>query len=182
MGAIVVEHSNPLKPLPFTTDPDPVPAQPSAPVKDDRLLARQHLLATAASPEPAVQAAFVVAAEARRDPTFLPLVRALAPDASAVAVLERELATWPSADLLEALLEQWEAMCGAGWVTDESLCRSVKLAFATSRLAIAEGEIRTLRAALSALIVNVGAARGRGVRAEAYQAMKLGVETILARG
>ena len=182
MGVAVVENSNPLKPLPFTTDPDPVPAQPSAPAQDDRLLARRHLLVAAASGDAVQVAAFLVAAEARRDPTFLPLVRTLGPDSAAVTVLERELATWPSADLLDALLEQWEAMCGAGWVTDESLCRSVKLAFATSRLAIAEGEIRTLRAALSALIVNVGAARGRGVRTEAYQVMKLGVETILARG
>lgn len=182
MGAIVAESSNPLKPLPFTTDPDPVPAEPSVSAKDDRLLARQHLLLAAVSPESAIQAAFLAAAEGRRDPTFLSLVRAIAPDANAVPVLERELATWPSADLLEALLEQWEAMCGVEWVTDESLCRSVKLAFATARLAIAEGEMRTLRAALSALLVNVGAARGRGVRVEGYQVMKLGVETILARG
>lgn len=177
----MVERSNPLKPLPFTTDPDPVPAGPPATTGDDRILARQHLLEAAVSPEPAIQAAFVAAAEGRRDPTFLALVRGIAPDSHAVQVLERELATWPSADLIEGLVEQWEAMCGARWVTDESLCRSIKLAFATSRMALNEGEPRTLRAALSALLVNVGAARGRGVRAEAYQIMRSGVETILAR-
>ena len=177
----MVESSNPLSPLPFTIDPDPVPAGPSPASRDDRILARQHLLSAAVSPESAIQAAFVAAAEGRRDPTLLPLVRVLAPDSHAVRVLERELATWPSADLLEGLVEQWAAMCSEQWVTDESLCRSIKLAFATGRMALAHGEHRTLRAALSALLVNIGAARGRGVRGEAYLVMKGGVETILAR-
>jgi len=177
----VVERSNPLQPLPFTTDPDPVPAQPLPASSDDRILARQHLLSAAVSPEPGIRAAFVAAAEGRRDPTLLPLVRAVAPDSHAVAVLERELATWPSADLLEGLVEQWAAMCAEKWVTDESLCRSIKLAFVTGRVALAEGEHRTLRAALSALLVTIGAARGRGVRAEAYLVMKGAVETILVR-
>ncbi|HET7040382.1 MAG TPA: hypothetical protein VFI13_00085 [Gemmatimonadales bacterium] len=177
----MVEHSNPLKPLPFTTDPGPVPPRAPGPA-DDRLLARRHLLAAAASGDAGQVQAFVTAAEGRRDPTFLPLVRLLAPDATAIGVLSRELVTWPSADLLEGLVEQWEAMCAEQWVTDHGLCRSVQLAFATGRLALAEGEGKTLRAALSALLVNVGGARGRGVRPEAYQVIKLGVDTILARG
>lgn len=154
---------------------------PAVPGGDERLLARQHLLSASVSGEPAIRAAFVAAAEGRRDPTFLPLVRAIDPDSPAVKVLERELATWPSADLLEALMAQWEAMCAEQWVTDHGLCRSIKLGFATARVALGEREHRTLRAALSALLVNIGAARGRGVRAESYQMMKLGVDTILAR-
>ena len=170
----MVERPTPPGHLSVSIDPEPMAA--------DRLLARQHLLSAAVSSEPSIRTAFVAAAEGRRDPVFLPLVRTLAPDSHAVLVLERELATWPSADLLESLVELWEAMCAEQWVTDHGLCRSIKLAFATARMALGEREHRTLRAALSALLVNIGAARGRGVRPESYQMMKLGVETILARG
>lgn len=167
------------QPLPFTTDVDPV-ATPE-PAGDDALLARQHLLSAAGSPELALQAAFVVAAEGRRDPTFLPLVRSLAPESHALKTLEIELKRSTSMELLDGIIALWDAMCAEEWVSDPGLCRSIRVSFSSARAALAENDARTLRAALSALVVNVGAARGRGVRAEGHLLVKGAADAILGR-
>lgn len=166
-------------PLPFTTDPDPVVTP--EPAGDDALLARQHLLSAAGSPELALQSAFVTAAEGRRDPTFLPLVRSLYPESHAVKSLELEQKRSTSSELLEGIIALWDAMCAEEWVSDPGLCRSIRVSFSSARAALAENDPRTLRAALSALLVNVGAARGRGVRAEGYLLVKGTVDAILGR-
>lgn len=166
-------------PLPFTTDLEPE-GTPD-PAGDAGLLARQHLLTAAGSPELALQAAFVSAAEGRRDPTFLPLVRSLLPESHAVKVLELEQKRSTSAELLDGIIALWDAMCAELWVSDHGLCRSIRLSFSSARAAIAENDPRTLRAALSALLVNVGAARGRGVRPESYLLVKGTVDAILSR-
>lgn len=167
------------QPLPFTTDVDPVSTP--EPVGDEALLARQHLLSAAGSPELALQAAFVQAAEGRRDPAFLPLVRSLYPESHAVKSLELEQKRSTSMELLDGVIALWDAMCAERWVDDHGLCRSIRVSFASARAALAEDDPRTLRAALSALVVNVGAARGRGVRAEGYLVVKGTVDAILGR-
>lgn len=148
---------------------------------EDRITARRHLLRGAAAEEEWLRSAFVEAAECSHDATYLPLVKLIAPTAPTVAKLEQELVRSSIDELLTALREQWDAMCGEQWVDDSGLCRSVGLAFASARKAHEAKDARTARAALSALLVNIGASQGRGITPAGHAVMRGGLEAVLAR-
>lgn len=146
-----------------------------------RVIARRHLLRSAVAEESWLRAAFVEAADWTNDPTYLPLIRATESATVTLRKLEEELFRMTSGALVHALSEQWEAMCAEGWVIDEGLRRSAVLALGSARSALAEQDARTARAVLTALGGNLGAARGRGVRAEGHDLMRGGLEAAAAR-
>lgn len=147
----------------------------------ERVVARRHLLRCAVAEEAWLRTAFVEAAEWTHDPTYLPWVRTMQPSAATLRKLELELVHIDPAELTQALLEQWEAMCAEGWVADDGLRRSALLAFGSARSALAEQDGRTARAVLAALSANLGAARGRGLRLEGYELMRSGLDAVTAR-
>lgn len=147
----------------------------------DRVIARRFLLRSAVAEERWLRQAFVEAADWTNDPTYLPLVLLIDPLTPTARKLEGELVVIPATDLFRRLCEQWEAMGAEAWVTDAGLQRSAALALGTAGNAISEEEVRTARAALTALLVNLGAARGRGMRNEGYDVMKCGIEALSAR-
>ena len=55
------------------------------------------------------------------------------------------------------------------------------MALGTAGAALAQQELRTARAALTAFSVNLGAARGRGVRMEGFEVMQGGTEALASR-
>ncbi|MBW8772244.1 MAG: hypothetical protein JF590_02960 [Gemmatimonadetes bacterium] len=148
---------------------------------EDRVIARRFLLRSAVAEERWLRQAFVEAADWTNDPTYLPLVLGIDPLTPTARKLEGELVVISSGDLFRRLCEQWDAMGAEAWVTDGGLQRSAALALGTAGNALSEDEMRTARAALTALVVNLAAAKGRGVRAEGYEVMKCGVETLSAR-
>jgi hypothetical protein len=147
----------------------------------DRQTARRHLLRSAVAEEKWLRQAFVEAADWTNDPTWIPLVRQIAPASATARKLDGELVVIRTADLMRLLVEQWEAMGAEGWVTDDGLRRSAALALGTAGNALHEEEGRTARAALTALSVNLGAARGRGMRSEAYDLMRGAIDSLGAR-
>ena len=148
--------------------------------REDRVLARRHLIRGAAAEEGWIRQGFIEAAEWTHDPIWIPLVRRVDPRSPVARRLEGEHRVRSAEELVVALEELWEALCGEGWVADAGLCRSTQLGFSTARAAIARRDGRTARAALAAMGVNVGAARGRGVRAEAHELFKAGIAAVEA--
>ncbi|HWA40397.1 MAG TPA: hypothetical protein VG712_02235, partial [Gemmatimonadales bacterium] len=118
------------------------------------------------------------AAEWTHDPVWIPLVRRVDPTSPVARRLEGEHRVRSAVEHLVALEELWAALCEEGWVADAGLCRSAQLGFQTGHLAIRRSDPRTARAVLAAMGVNVGAARGRGVRAEAYDLVKAGIQAV----
>ena len=146
--------------------------------RGDRVLARRHLIRGAGAEEAWIRQGFVEAAEWTHDPIWIPLVRRLDPKTPVAGRLEAEHRARSAGELVAALEELWEALCGEAWVADAGLCRSTQLGFSTAQAAIERRDGRTARAALAAMGVNIGAARGRGVRAEAYDLLKSGIAAI----
>lgn len=146
-----------------------------------RVIARRFLLRSAVAEERWLRQAFVEAADWSNDPTYLPLVLQIDPLNATARKLEGELVVIAAGDLFRRLCEQWEAMGSEAWVTDAGLQRSAALALGTAGNALSEDEVRTARAALTALTVNLGAARGRGMRTEGYDVMKCGIEALSGR-
>lgn len=148
--------------------------------REDRVRARRILLRGAGAAEAWLRQGFLEAAEWTHDPIWLPLARRLDPGHPAIPKLEQETRVPRPLDLVHALEEIWEAMCAEAWVPDAGLCRSTHLAFSTAQVALQQGDARTARAALAAMGVNVGAARGRGVRSEAYDLIRAGITSVEA--
>jgi hypothetical protein len=147
----------------------------------DRVTVRRHLLRSAVAEEKWLRQAFVEAADWTNDPTWVPLVRQIAPESATTRKLEGELVVIRSTELLRLTREQWEAMSEEGWVTDDGLKRSATLALGTAGTGPGDEERRTARAALTALGVNLGAARGRGLRGEAYEVMRGAIDSLATR-
>ena len=147
----------------------------------DRVIARRHLLRSAAAEERWLRQAFVEAADWTNDPTWSPLVRRIDPNSTARRKLEGELVVIRPSELMRLLHEQWVAMGEEGWVSDEGLRQNGALALGTAGAALDQQELRTARAALTALSVNLGAARGRGVRMEGFEMMQGGIEALTSR-
>jgi hypothetical protein len=140
-------------------------------VQADRVVARRHLLRCAVAEEKWLRHAFVEAVDWTNDPSYLALVMRIGPTTATAHKLEGALVTIARPELLRVAGEQWEAMGAEGWVEDAGLQRSVQLALSTIRHALSENDPRTARAALTTLGVNLSAARGRGLRAEAHETM-----------
>lgn len=156
----------------------------SAPLPLDqfnRVEARRALLRDAVSDDQGVRAEFVAAADRSGDPSYLPLVRRIDPEGRAVRRLQIALDAFTTAQLVDVLAEQWDAMCAEQWIVDEGLTRSAHCALSTARIALGEGEPRTVRVVLTALGVNTGSARGRGVRSEAHEMVKSLLEALDGR-
>lgn len=147
----------------------------------DRMIARRHLLRSAAAEERWLRQAFVEAADWTNDPTWSPLVRRIDPNSATRRKLEGELVVIRPSELMRLIHEQWVAMGEEGWVPDEGLRRNGTLALGTAGAALAQQELRTARAALTAFSVNLGAARGRGVRMEGFEVMQGGTEALASR-
>lgn len=146
----------------------------------DRVLARRHLIRGAGAEEAWIRQGFIEAAEWTHDPIWIPLVRRVDPASLVGRRLDAEHRVRTAGELVSALEELWEALCAEGWVTDPGLCRSTQLGFSTAQAAVERLDGRTARAALAAMSVNVGAARGRGVRSESYDLLKSGIAVIEA--
>jgi hypothetical protein len=147
----------------------------------NRVEARRALLRDALSEDAGVRTEFVAAADRSGDPSYLPLVRRIDPEGPAVRRLQLALGAVTTAQLVDALAEQWDAMCAEQWIADEGLTRSAHCAISTARIALSEGEPRTVRVVLTALAVNTGSARGRGVRSEAHEVIKSLLEALDGR-
>jgi hypothetical protein len=147
----------------------------------NRVEARRALLRDAISVDEGVRAEFVAAADRSGDPSYLPLVLRIDPEGPAVRRLQVALGAFTTAQLVDALAEQWDAMCAERWIADEGLTRSAHCAISTARIALAESEPRTVRVVLTALGVNTGSARGRGVRPEAYEMVKALLDAVDGR-
>jgi hypothetical protein len=147
----------------------------------DRVTVRRHLLRSAVAEEKWLRQAFVEAADWTNDPTWAPLVRRIAPDSVTTRKLEGELIVIRKVDLMRLVHEQWDAMGEEGWVSDDGLKRSAALALGSAGTALGEEDLRTARAALTALGVNLSAARGRGLRSEAYEVMQGAIDALSTR-
>jgi hypothetical protein len=147
----------------------------------DRGVARRHLLRSAVAEEKWLRQAFVEAADWTNDPTWAPLVRQIAPDSVTTRKLEGELVVIRKEDLMRLVHEQWDAMGEEGWVSDDGLKRSAALALGSAGTALGAEDLRTARAALTALGVNLSAARGRGIRSEAYDVMQAAIDSLSVR-
>jgi hypothetical protein len=147
----------------------------------DRVVARRHLLRSSVAEEKWLRQAFVEAADWTNDPTWAPLVRQIAPDSVTTRKLEGELIVIRKVDLMRLVQEQWDAMGEEGWVSDDGLKRSAALALGSAGTALGEEDLRTARASLTALGVNLGAARGRGMRSEGYEVMRAAIDSLSAR-
>lgn len=148
--------------------------------REDRIVARRHLLRGALAEEAWVRQGFIEGAEWTHDPIWAALVRKIDPSSPVADRLLGEQLVREAAELLLALEELWEAMCAEEWVTDPGLCRSTHLGFNTAQAALDRSDARTARAALAAIGVNVGAAQGRGVRSEACDLLKAGIAAVEA--
>jgi hypothetical protein len=146
--------------------------------REDRVMARRHLIRGAGAEEAWIRQGFIEAAEWTHDPVWIPLVRRVDPASPVARRLEGEHRVRSAAELLMALEELWAALCEEGWVVDAGLCRSTQLGFQTAQLAIDRSDHRTTRAVLAAMGVNVSGARGRGVRAEAHELFKSGIQAV----
>ena len=142
----------------------------------DRVMARRHLIRGAGAEEAWIRQGFIEAAEWTHDPVWIPLVRWVDPMSAVARRLEGEHRVRSAAEHLAALEELWTALCEEGWVVDAGLCRSTQLGFQTAQLAVERSDHRTARAVLAAMGVNVSGARGRGVRSEAYDLFKSGIQ------
>lgn len=152
--------------------------------REDRVMARRHLIRGAGAEEAWIRQGFIEAAEWTHDPVWVPLVRRVDPTSAVAGRLDGEHRVRSAAEHLAALEELWAALCEEGWVVDAGLCRSTQLGFQTAHLAVARSDRRTARAVLAAMGGNVSGARGRGVRAEAHELFKSGIqatEAALAR-
>ena len=148
--------------------------------REDRVMARRHLIRGAGAEEAWIRQGFIEAAEWTHDPMWIPLVRRIDPASPVIGRLVADHRVRTAGELGAALAELWEALCGEGWVADAGLCRSTQLGFTTAQAAIGRKDGRTARAALAAMGVNLGAARGRGIRGESYDLLKSGVAAVEA--
>ena len=148
---------------------------------EHRILARRHLLRAAVAEESWHRQAFLEAAEWTHDSTYHPLVSAIEPRAPVAEKLARQKQLTPLTDLLAALREQYDGALLEGWVPDEGLARSVRSSFTSAAAALATHDHRAARAALTAAKLNLGLARGKGVRQEGCTLLSDGICTILGR-
>jgi hypothetical protein len=161
-----------------------------------RATVRQYLLLAAVDSAPWVRAAFVDAAQATGDPTYAPMLQYLALHDSAMIEGDRYVArdagktatallarasSRSVSDLLQALAEQANAACAAGWVTPSEQCQSLTAKIVTAKDAIVHSQPNVAMNALQALQAELNAQRDKHVNEIAFALINGNVSYLIGR-